>query len=362
MRRQAKMMMFFGIALLLVVLMLMSRNVLLRLSPKHSAPEPLSGSQAALRYPYTTLSESEQLLYSTLYEGIADFRETIELPQSCTEDEYKRIYLLVANQEPEFFYLDNYYQLADQMDSARMRYRFDEKTAKDMSRELEETADEILKSIPSAQSDAQKLLAIYNQILDRCVYAETANADTAYGCLVEGAAQCAGYAQAFVYLARRADISAMCVTGKTKDDVAHMWNIAQIGGKYYNFDVTWDDADAYGGQRVHACFAVDDTLFTDHIPDTDAFTLPVCSGLSERYYNRSGRVVNELSQFQTKLRGWLSGGENTVEFCCKNLQSYVKLKTMIQTDPKVSEIVHASGKDWEIITDDLRFTFIMLPI
>ena len=72
-------------------------------------------SFAALRYPYSQLSEREQALYDALYDGISAYQETVRLPEAYTRSEYERVYLMVMMQEPEFFYVDRVYELAEEV-------------------------------------------------------------------------------------------------------------------------------------------------------------------------------------------------------------------------------------------------------
>ncbi len=68
---------------------------------------------------------------------------------------------------------------------------------------------------------------------------------TAYGSLVNGKAICGGYSMGFKAVMDRLGIPCVCVQGYSIHDdgtsEAHMWNVVQLEGMWYNVDVTWND-------------------------------------------------------------------------------------------------------------------------
>ena len=62
-----------------------------------------TAAEQAMRYPFSQLNPREQALYSALYDGIANYQETIRLPHTYTDKEYERVYLMLTMQEPQFF-------------------------------------------------------------------------------------------------------------------------------------------------------------------------------------------------------------------------------------------------------------------
>ena len=88
---------------------------------------------------------------------------------------------------------------------------------------------------------------------------------TAYAALVNKRAVCQGYAVLMYRLLREAGINARVVTGTLKDGSGteyHAWNLVEIGGVWYNLDVTWDKmlkSDAY--------YLKTDQSMEDHVSD-----------------------------------------------------------------------------------------------
>ena len=359
--RQGKLTAAFFVILLMLLVMAMYAS-----SRRGGGSSGSSGTgfDASGRYPYSGLTEREQQLYQTLYNGIADFKSVITLPDTFTDKEYERVYLLVSMQEPDFFYLSDVYELSPEMTAAQMHYLMGREQAQKMAQELEAASARIVSRLSPAQSEAQKLLLIHDAIASGCTYAQGDMSDNAYGCLVDGYAMCEGYAKALVYVARRAGIEAMCVTGKSLRGVLHVWNIAKLGGNYYNVDVTWDDDDSYMGAVAHTCFAVPDSLFAyDHRTDRNAFIPPACDLSDAGYYHQRGLVLNEPSQLISRLQSWVAqSGGSVVEFQCSNAQCYTSAKYAMQNDPTIRQYLRmsAGGGRYQAIYDDERQAVVVL--
>ena len=321
-------------------------------------------AEQSVRYPYNQLEPRDKALYRALYQGIANFRETIRLPHTYTDKEYERVYLMLTMQEPQFFYVDKVYGLSDKMDTATIYYLFDKEQAKSAQEQIDAEAEKILNRISPTQSDVQKLMLLHDLIAERCRYSDFLFSGTVYGCLVNGMALCEGYAKTFVYLARKLGIEAMCVPGKSSRDVLHVWNIAKIDGKYYNIDVTWDDDDSYQGCITHCCFAMPDLLFDDHIPDETAFTPPPCSGTDLTYYQQYGFLLTEPGQLSSRLMTWSQQKNGqALEFRCATEAVFWEVRDALQNDPAVAGSLHQTGMHdgARILLDSHRQIAVVLP-
>lgn len=321
--------------------------------------------EKSLRYPYQQLGLREQKLYTALYNGIAEMQETVKLPALYSEDEYKRIYLLVAEQEPEFFYLDTVFETAEVMNEAAMFYTLDADEISRMRTEMEMAADEILADAEYETREIDKLLAIHDRIAENCSYEDGRFSSEAYGCLVEGKAKCEGYAKAFLYVARRAGLNVMNVTGTDSRGENHVWNIAEADGYYYQIDITWDDDQRYEGRTAHACFGVSDADFTDHIADLNAYTPPVCGGeedLPYNYYRMNGTYVRDAGELADLITGW-PGDTSIMEFRFANAEELSAAKHLISETSEIREAVNiASGAAvYQAMADEVRNVLVILP-
>ena len=283
---------------------------------------------AALRYPYMTLNEKERELYETLYDAMTAHAMTVELPHTYTEGEYERVYLMVRMQEPQFFYVSTLYQLSENMSDTMIQYDIDEDGSEEMTRELNEAADEILDGIPSDASEWETVLYIHDEIVKRCTYIDGANSSTAYGCLVDGMALCEGYAKAFTYLTRRMGMDVMCIPGEQSDGENHVWNIVKADGAYYNVDVTWDDNSDLRGAVSHRYLTLPDERFGKHYADSRMFIPPACTTNNLQYYQERGLVLGEYTQAKGSVGAWAAMHEDTdrmIEFYCSSPVTYSQI-------------------------------------
>ena len=322
-------------------------------------------SMKSERYPYQQLSAREKKLYTALYNGIEAHSETVKLPGMFKEDEYKRVYLLVAEQEPQFFYLDTVFETAEIMSEAKIRYSLDAETVRKMKIEMDLEADKIVSKAAAVEDEVEKLLTIHDGIAKYCEYTDGAYSSEAYGCLVQGKAKCEGYAKAFLYVARRAGLNVMNVTGTDSRGENHVWNIAEADGHYCQIDLTWDDDQRYEGKTVHACFAVPDTMFTDHTPDLSAYIPPECpetESLRMDYYKWHNHYLESASELPDQIMAW-PGATGAMEFRLSSADELQAAIKMVKKSAKVRDAVqNASGAaTYRAMADETRNVLVILP-
>ncbi len=95
--------------------------------------------------------------------------------------------------------------------------------------------------IKSGMSDYEKVLAAYNYLRDNCSYAwrgwQYNKANTAWGALVYGEAQCSGFARAMKALCDGIGVSCYYVHASSdSSNPDHQWNMVKISGKWYILD------------------------------------------------------------------------------------------------------------------------------
>ncbi|MBE5965175.1 MAG: hypothetical protein IKL73_09005 [Lachnospiraceae bacterium] len=121
----------------------------------------------------------------------------------------------------------------------------------DRQRKLYDKAVQIInENITADMTDMQKAETIHKYLIENVFYdymalahmAEYGHIDhTAFGALVNGAAVCDGYAEAYNLLMNMMNIPCKMVTGSTPGGL-HAWNIVCIDGQWGHVDVTWDDS------------------------------------------------------------------------------------------------------------------------
>lgn len=344
----------------LLVMMILLLGSALGIIPAFSSG--FSAAEASMRYPYQQLSSREKKLYIALYNGIAEYEEVIRLPGIYTRSEYERVYLMLLEQEPQFFYMDSVYETADAMADVNMFYDVPQEDIPLMTAQMDLVADRIIKQAESARTTMLKLLAIHDGIAAVCEYSDGKYQDEAYGCLVEGQAKCEGYAKAFLYVTRRAGLHVMDVTGTIKGGENHVWNIADIDGTYYHIDLTWDDDKQYKGKTAHNCFAVPDSMFGDHYPDLTAYVPPVCDAEEHGYYSMQQLVLSSAADLPRMIQTWV-WDTSLMEFQYENEQVYAEIQKLIAETFQVRDAVKqvSGAAAYRAIADEPRGALVIMP-
>ena len=92
--------------------------------------------------------------------------------------------------------------------------------------------------ITSEMSDFEKEIKIIEWLVENCDYQKGKGWEnaTAYSCIINGEAQCAGYADAFLQTAKACGLNVRYVYNNF-----HAWNLIELDGDWYHVDVTWED-------------------------------------------------------------------------------------------------------------------------
>ncbi len=165
------------------------------------------------------------------------------------------------------------------------------------TREAYEAASSLLEqSLTGEETELEKAKAIHDALCGRITYViddDTAEDDTAIGALLNGEANCDGYADAFYLLGTMAGLTVRMQHGSSYqigvvEDLhrreSHMWNLLWFNNEWRLVDVTWDDADEGAG---YTWFAIgEDRAVRMHIWNEDmAPALAKVTPLEERPEN-----------------------------------------------------------------------------
>lgn len=277
--------------------------------------EYLSPDEAAERPLYAQLSKKEQAVYTALYRGICGKQTEIALPVEVDGETYSKLYCILEKQEGALFYLDSSYYTAQKIRNAEIIYREIPGNEPMMSVTLESCASEVTAAV-GGMGEYGKALYIHDYIIKNCTYEVNMDNDlgaTAYGCLVGGSANCEGYAKAFVYLAGKAGVTSIVVTGMTDEGENHAWNQVEIGGEWYNLDVTWDDLDNPSDKRHTYFLCADSDFLKTHTADNLAGGTFSCTSSDENYFVKNDLFISNMDDADRILRREISLGTDMVE-------------------------------------------------
>ncbi|MFB5190791.1 transglutaminase domain-containing protein [Alicyclobacillus fastidiosus] len=94
--------------------------------------------------------------------------------------------------------------------------------------------------VKPGMSDYDKEFVIHNWIVNHVAYDTSETKYTPYDAMVEGSAVCQGIATLAYRMLTTAGIPTYLVAG-TAGGGSHLWDEVEIGGHWYQLDVTWDD-------------------------------------------------------------------------------------------------------------------------
>lgn len=282
---------------------------------KYPDPEYLSDSEAAKTPFYSELSKKEKAVYTALKKGIGKHKTDIALPYELNGDSYSAIYCMLEKQEPQFFYLDSKFYTADKIRDAEILYRIDGDELDKMADELAEAELDAVDEALEYSSDYEKALAIHDYLLKNCSYLredDDGYSSTVYGCLVEGEANCEGYAKAFDLIAGDVGLPCVVIVGETDDGENHAWNQVKIEGDWYNVDVTWDDTDR-GDEVSRGYFLCDDEQFLrTHEADENVEPFE-CDEQKYNYYIYNKLYADSMDEAEKIVRRQIAEGSDEIE-------------------------------------------------
>jgi transglutaminase-like putative cysteine protease len=88
-------------------------------------------------------------------------------------------------------------------------------------------------------NEAERAMAIVAWICRNVSY--DGSSRTAFAALDSGGTNCVGYSVLAFDLLRGSGLNVKIVNGMDGDGIQHAWNLVEIGGQWYNLDVTWGD-------------------------------------------------------------------------------------------------------------------------
>lgn len=166
----------------------------------------------------------------------------------------KRIARLVGdivNFHPEYFYVSAPVTLVIDSrgcySSFQLHYAYKFSSLKSRLAKCEKGLADLLSWVSQDATDLQKVKVVHDWLVRNCTYdanleheKDKSSPYNIYGALVTHKPVCQGYALAFLLAMQQLGIKATCV-GQYIGDEGHMWNRVELGGNWYNVDVTLDD-------------------------------------------------------------------------------------------------------------------------
>lgn len=309
----------------------------------------LTEEEEAVRPVYSQLSQKEKAAYEALYRGISECKEEIALPYDFKGEVYSKIYCLVEKQEGSLFYASSSYYTAKIVGDAKIMYREPMEEIEKKQEEMWSAKKKALNTIGGVKNEHELAQRIHDYLIRNCTYVtgeDKPYSSTAYGCLVEGEANCEGYAKAFELLASEVGLQSVLITGKTDKGENHAWNQVAIGGKWYNLDVTWDDTDVPEDLRKTYFLCSDEEFGTTHFADNTYFEPFECADNSKNYYVTNDLIVDSIEKAEKILRREIASGNEAIELKFSSKEVYKEFKRRFIDDQEIFDVAVEYSKDY----------------
>lgn len=176
-------------------------------------------------------------------------------PESFAVSQINDVYQGFLYDHPEMFWLTGTYDYhvpenagsGEQADAvAVIPFAGSREELETMKAEFADAAGKLLSDIPEKESDSEKAVLIYRNLIGDAQYEEEALYDpsfaaqhTAYGAILERRAVCDGFALAYKYLLNRKGIRCLVIPG-TSEGEPHTWNTVFWDGIWHECDPTWE--------------------------------------------------------------------------------------------------------------------------
>lgn len=247
-------------------------------------------------------------------------------------DEMKKAYNYYRDDYPQHFWRGhsyNYSIIGDKVISftlASPAFDGDKSKIKAAQNVLNNEVGKIIKAI-GKKSAVEKERYIHDYLVNSCKYDiedKGKNSHNMYGAIIEKKAVCEGYANAFLYLCRLANIECYTVKGSFKvlnGMQSHIWNMVKLDDMYYHVDVTADDPIVNGGEvdvLEHTYFNVNDSqIAIDHEIKDNTYNIDKAYGARYNFFKYYGL---EISQ------GTVDAFVDAYAFAARNNYKYAEIK------------------------------------
>lgn len=307
-------------------------------------------------YVYSQLSAGDKEKYRIMFDAFESW-EAREYPYTGSDD-LARVRNYVVADHPELFYISGVNARTTttnapwgQSSTTMIEgiYRYDAAQAETLQLQLEGSASECLAGIPADADDYGKVKYLYEYLAENVEYdwaaIESASADstsgagqTAVDALVGRSAVCAGYSNAFGFLAQKLGLQSAYVTGTARGD-SHAWNVVLLDGDFYYVDVTWGDPQfvAEGGGPLelgrvnydYLCVTTSD-IMRDHVLDAGEI-VPDCVAVADNYYVREGLLLEsaDVTRVGELVSAAIAEGQPSVQMRCATPAVYEQLKYLL---------------------------------
>jgi len=207
---------------------------------------------------------------------------------------------------PELFFIDDKIKYNPENDTPtiEVRPKYPPNDFDRMYKELDEKIDKLVRKLTNIPDAVGKIFALNEYFCNNIKYVHGLSSETgdAYSALVLGVARCEGIAKAAKIILDRLGYKSIilygtaCVNGVEE---SHAWNIAEVDGKWYQFDFTWCISRTFNELKipcVEYLFLTDAEMSIEHLSDVKGY--PASTDTSKTFWELNKSVVRYSSDFE----------------------------------------------------------------
>jgi len=204
------------------------------------------------KYYYNAMTDKQKKIYKALYDGLCDRKTSINLTDlHVAQWELDYVWWLFTYDNPHLYWANtttynyNLYYNNEVCDVFPSYYVTDANEIKKLGKRIDAVLQPIIEEARKQPDNYSTVLYLHDALCDMAEYQLTNKYEqcSIVGTALENKAQCEGYAKTFMYLCQSVGIPAVVITGTSYGE-DHAWNRLQLDGKWYLFDVTWDDTNS----------------------------------------------------------------------------------------------------------------------
>lgn len=220
---------------------------------------------------------------------------------NLTEEDWKRIFPNVVENNPDLFYV---WDVTHFTDSAgiiqKCTFTYSTEYNQNSVKEYKAAIDSVFNEVIEANmTDEQKALALHDYLVQHMVYDQNANNNlgiekrNAYEALVNGIGVCQGYTLAYAALLNKAGIEVEYCRSKSMN---HIWNYVKLDGNWYHADLTYDDIAASSqtgetGYVTHTYFLLSDDAMGKAQHSWDANDITCTDTKYDNYWHKTAPLT-----------------------------------------------------------------------
>ncbi|MBF0786375.1 MULTISPECIES: transglutaminase domain-containing protein [unclassified Streptococcus] len=336
-------------------------------------------------------TEKERRIYLQFVNGLKKRAQVIDI-ESTNEENYVQVYLSVAYDYPEFYWLTDEEAMTDGINFLDLEEPTYPSDLSLVNNQLEKQVTSILEQAPTG-SDYEKVKYFYEVIIKQTEYDIEAfknkrlnwRSQGILSVLLDKKSVCAGYSRTFQYLCKKAGIDCIYVSGVAKgssgEEIGHAWNLVKINGQYYGVDTTWGDPvfDQAMGSEIYTDISYDYLCVPSEMLErsrvahksllqywgiepyaqSQELTYPVCTDNSLNYYVQKGVYFtnfNEAAVLQSITEQRLQGVDKIfIQFASK--EDMQQMMTLASTENNAIFQALGEVENYKYVYNEQTYTF-----